>query len=371
MRKYENVNEISFNRMPQRSYYIPMGAAKYYSLNGKWRFCYNQNGDRLIEPDSWQEIDVPSCWQTSGYDTPNYVNIQYPFPYNPPYVPMLNPAAIYEREIYLETGNLSSYLVFEGVSSSAEIWINGVYAGYTQGSHLQSEFDITDFVVNGINTVRVKVWKWCLGSYLEGQDHFRMSGIFRDIYILTRPKNHIKDIEISTTKNIVSYKTDALADVSLYKDGELIAKRQSSITGDFEIENPIYWSAEKPYLYELVFECVGEIITQKIGLRDVFIDENGVFKFNGAPIKLLGVNHHDTNPKNGWTMTDEELLRDLKLMKSLNINTIRTSHYPPTPKFLNWCDEMGFYVVLETDLETHGINCRNPGIIRYDSQSED
>lgn len=371
MRLYENVDNISYNRLPQRSYYIPKGIAKYYSLNGKWRFCYSQNGDTLIEPENWDEINVPSCWQTNGYDTPNYVNIQYPFPYNPPYVPMLNPAAIYEREIDIDISNPCVYLVLEGVSSSAEIWVNGNYAGYTQGSHLQAEFDISNFAVDGNNTVRIKVWKWCLGSYLEGQDHFRMHGIFRDVYILTRPKNHIRDIEIKTSKNLINIKTDFCGDVSLYKDGSLIEKRTNTDKCDFEIEAPIFWSAEKPYLYDLAFEASGEIISQKVGLKDVLIDENGVFRFNGEPIKLLGVNHHDTNPKTGWTMTDEEILNDLKLIKSLNINCIRTSHYPPTPKFLNWCDEMGFYVVLETDLETHGMNCRNPGKVSYDSDNYD
>ncbi len=371
MRLYENIEKISYNRLPQRCYYIPEGTAKYYSLNGKWKFSYSQNGDRLDEPSDWQEIDVPSCWQTSGYDNPNYVNIQYPFPYNPPYVPMLNPAAIYEREIQIDTSNPCIYLVLEGVSSSAEIWVNGNYAGYTQGSHLQAEFDISNFAVNGSNIIRIKVWKWCLGSYLEGQDHFRMNGIFRDVYILTRPQNHIRDIEITTSKNLISVKTDAFSDVSLYKDGNLIAKHINTDKCDFEIEAPVFWSAEKPYLYDLVFELNGEIIKQKVGLKDVSIDENGVFRFNGAPIKLLGVNHHDTNPKTGWAMTDEQILNDLKLMKSLNINTIRTSHYPPTPKFLDWCDEMGFYVVLETDLETHGMNCRNPGKVSYDSDNYD
>ena len=159
MRLYENIGKISYNRLPQRCYYIPEGTAKYYSLNGKWKFSYSQNGDRLDEPSYWQEIDVPSCWQTSGYDNPNYVNIQYPFPYNPPYVPMLNPVAIYEREIKIDTSNPCIYLVLEGVSSSAEIWVNGNYAGYTQGSHLQAEFDISNFAVNGSNIIRIKVWK--------------------------------------------------------------------------------------------------------------------------------------------------------------------------------------------------------------------
>lgn len=371
MRVYEDINKTSFNRLPQRSYYIPEGAATYTLLNGIWKFAYSNNGDRLIEPAKWDEITVPSCWQTKGYDTPNYVNIQFPFPYNPPFVPMFNPAALYEREFVIQNTEDCHYLVLEGVSSCAEIWVNGEYAGFTQGSHLQSEFDITRFVTSGNNTLRIKVWKWCCGSYFEGQDHFRMNGIFRDVYLLSRPKNHIKDIEIKTTKNKILVKTDTNSVISLYDNGELLGYIADTKVCEFRLKNPKPWNAEKPYLYEVILEAEGEIIKQKVGFRSIKITADGIFTINGAPIKMRGVNHHDTTNDEGWYISDERIVNDLKLMKSLNINTIRTSHYPPTPKFLELCDEMGFYVVLETDMESHGTNSRNPGVIRYDCDNTD
>lgn len=372
MRFYEDITKNSYNRLPQRSYYIPKGVASCKLLNGIWKFAYSENGDRLIEPKKWNEISVPSCWQTSGYDTPNYVNIQYPFPYNPPYVPMLNPAAIYERDFIIDDISFSNYLVLEGVSSSAQIWINGVYAGYTQGSHLQSEFDISDFVVKGKNIIRIKVWKWCCGSYFEGQDQFRMNGIFRDVYLLSRPKKHITDFEIKTDNNgKIFVKTDIISTISVYDNEVLLDRKENIESCELTVKNPILWNAEKPYLYDVVFEASGEIIKQRIGFRTIDITDDGVFTINGSPIKMKGVNHHDTTPDLGWYMTDDRMLQDLKLMKSLNINTIRTSHYPPPPKFIDLCDEMGFYVILETDIESHGSNSRRPGIVNYDFENPD
>jgi len=371
MRFYEDITKASFNRMKQRCYYIPNNEGAYTLLNGKWKFSYSENGDRLNQPESWDEVTVPHCWQTDGYDKPNYVNIQYPFPYDPPFVPMINPAAIYERGFFIDDTEKLQYLVFEGVSSCAQIWVNGEYAGFTQGSHLQAEFNITDFVKKGENTLRVKVYKWCFGSYFESQDQFRMNGIFRDIYLLSRPKGHIGDIEIKTNKNIISIKCDKSADIFLYDNGKLLAKQEGKDECQFEVESPVYWNAENPYLYTAVFKCAGEEIIQRIGLRDIEITPDGVFTVNGVGVKLLGVNHHDTTPDKGWYMTDDEILKDLKMMKEFNINSIRTSHYPPTPKFLDWCDEMGFYVILETDHETHGSNSRNPAVIDYDSQNTD
>ena len=363
MKFFENILKTSENRLPPRAYYIPEGKSEYKLLNGTWRFKY-YNAEYELEDDikNWDEITVPSCWQILGYENPNYTNVSYPFPYNPPYVPNENPLGVYEKDFEIDKLWGKVYYILEGVSSCGIIYVNGNYVGFTEGSRLQAEFDITPFVKKGKNTVRVNVLKWCVGSYLEDQDAFRYNGIFRDTYILQRPENHIKDIEIKTrdNKNIL-VKCDAEANVVLKdKEGNILAK-STGCTTDFEVKNPILWNAEKPYLYTLEFEKDGEIITQKIGFRTIEICKSKGLFINGVSVKLLGVNHHDTSKYNGWCQTDEELRRDLELMKELNINCVRTSHYPPTPKFLDMCDEIGFYVVLENDIETHGVFRRNAG----------
>ena len=366
MRKYENLNLISENREPQRAYYIPQGG--YISLNGQWKFkFYDCDFEEKYVEKEWSEIDVPSCWQMRGYESPNYANVAYPHPYDPPYVPTKNPMGIYEREFEVMDSTRDTYIVFEGVSSSLELYINGSYVGYSQGSHLQSEFNISDYVKTGKNSVCVKVRKWCSGSYLEDQDFLRLNGIFRDVYLLSRPKGHIKDIKITTNENIINVVFEGMAQISLL-DGEknILEKKNFKNTAEFVVESPVKWNAEKPYLYELVFEYENEIISQKVGFVSYKIGDNCEFLVNGTSVKLKGVNHHDTHPVNGWTMTEEEIRNDLLLMKKLNINTVRTSHYPPTPKFLDMCDELGLYVMLETDLEIHGIQNRYAGGTGYD-----
>ena len=194
---------------------------------------------------------------------------------------------------------------------------------------------------------------------MEDQDQFRYNGIFRDVYLLTRPCGHIKDIDIHTEENVIYIKTDSEATVSLFDNDVLLEKKQINKIGEFKVENPILWNAEKPYLYKLVFEQNGEEIVQKVGFVTYRIGEKNEFLVNGVEVKLKGVNHHDTNPDKGWYMTKEDMRKDLCLMKSLNINTIRTSHYPPPHEFLEMCDELGFYVMLETDIEIHGFSTRN------------
>ncbi len=366
MRKYENVECISENREPQRSYYIP--ETGYTVLNGKWKFKFFEYDfeDSYIQKE-WEEIVVPSCWEMCGYSNPNYANAAYPHPVNPPYLPTRNPMGIYERTFEIEDINRDTYIVFEGVSSCLELYINSEYVGFSQGSHLQAEFDISKYVNKGTNTVLVKVRKWCAGSYLEDQDSFRFHGIFRDVYILSRPKGHIKDIKITTQDNCIQVNFDGSANIQLFDaDKTLLSEAQAENTARFTVESPIMWNAEKPYLYELVFTYKDEVIRQKIGFVKYEISEKYVFMVNGVPVKIKGVNHHDTHPEKGWTMSDEDIRKDLLLMKKLNINAIRTSHYPPTPKFLDMCDELGFYVMLETDLEIHGFNFRNAGGAWFD-----
>ena len=355
MRFYENILKTSENRLAPRSYYIPSNAGAYTLLNGTWRFRYYERDIDIEEEISrWDEIGVPSCWQARGYENPNYTNSQYPYPVDPPYVPSNNPCGVYEREFEVENTENRTYFVMEGVASTGSVYINGKYVGFTTGNHLQAEFDITDFVVKGQNTVRVEVRKWACTSYLEDQDYFRFNGIFRDVYLLSRPEGHIVDIDIHTEGNDILVKFDGSAKITLTDNGKVLEVKEAAGEASFHVENPVLWNAELPYLYELKFESLGEVITQKVGFRTVKISDKYELLINDVPVKLQGVNHHDTHATNGWTMTDEDILADLRLMKKLNINCIRTSHYPPTPKFLDFCDEMGFYVILETDLETHG-----------------
>lgn len=372
MRIYENVGRTSENRLPPRSYYIPSGRSEYRLLNGQWRFKYYARD--VDVPDTitdWDRITVPSCWQTQGFENPNYCNINYPYPVDPPFVPDDNPCGVYERDFEMEEiwGNV--YFVLEGVSSCAFIAINGRQAGYTQGSHFQAEFDITAFVRPGKNTLRVNVLKWCCGSYLEDQDHFRMNGIFRDCYLLQRPHGHIRHIKAEASDGEIRVELDNEADLFLYDgEGRRIGTRRQASRAVFPVEAPVLWNAEKPYLYELNIERDGETIRQFVGFRTIQIAEDGALLINGVPVKLRGVNHHESNPFTGWYQTNAELEEDLKRMKQLNINCIRTAHYPPTPYMMELCDKMGFYVILETDLETHGF-LRRYSNVEYHFDVED
>ena len=355
MRYYEDPQKTSENRLKQRSYYIPSNEGAYTLLNGTWRFKYYARDFEVQQNiTDWDQIDVPSCWQARGYENPNYTNVEYPHPVDMPYVPTDNPCGVYEREFEVTNTDNRHYFITEGIASAGKLYINEKYVGFTMGNHMQSEFDITDYVVKGQNTVRVEVVKWSCGSYLEDQDFFRFSGLFRDVYILSRPQGHIVDIEIRTKGDDIVVKFEGSAKITLLDQGKVLGSKDAAGEAVFHVENPTLWNAEKPYLYELRFEYKGEVITQKVGFRTVSISDQYELLVNGVPVKLQGVNHHDTHPVNGWSMTDEEMLFDLQQMKKLNVNCIRTSHYPPSPKFLELCDEMGFYVLLEADLETHG-----------------
>ncbi len=366
MRKYEDINLISEKREKQRAYYIPDGGT--VSLNGEWNFkFYECDFQEEYEDKSWEKISVPSCWELLGYENPNYANVAFPHPVNPPYIPTKNPMGVYERSFEIDDTDREIYVVFEGVASCLELYINGQYAGFSQGSHLQAEFNIGEYVKRGTNRILVKVRKWCVGSYIEDQDFFRFHGIFRDVYLLSRPKGHIKDITIVTEGNFVKVDFDGSAKIELF-DGEkqIIAEVQADKTAEIAVNSPILWNAEKPYLYEIVFTYKDEVIRQRFGFVKYEISEKQEFLVNGVPVKIKGVNHHDTHAEKGWTMSEEDILRDLQLMKKLNINAIRTSHYPPTPKFLEMCDELGFYVMLETDLEEHGFENRYAGGTGFD-----
>ncbi|MBQ9703529.1 MAG: glycoside hydrolase family 2, partial [Clostridia bacterium] len=370
MRFYENPQKTFENREKQRAYYIPEGKAEYTLLNGEWNFAYFPNSDIATEPEKWDKIEVPSCWQILGYEEPNYTNINYPFGCDDPYVPNINPMGMYERAFTVSDTTKKTYIVFEGIATCGVVYINGKYVGFTQGTHLQSEFDITKYVVEGENTLRVKVYKWCAGSYLEDQDCFRFNGLFRDVYLLSRPKGHIKDFSIRTENNkTVLVKSDKVSTVTLYDGDTLIGKAKGKDVA-IDVPSPKLWTAETPNLYKVVIECVGERIVQKVGFRTISVSSKLEILVNGTPIKLKGVNHHDSTPTRGWCMTNAEIFKDLVLMKELNCNCVRTSHYPPSPVFLEYCDELGLYVVLETDNETHGFLRRLPNVnYHYDMES--
>ncbi len=365
MRKYENLKFIHENTLPPRAYYIPYGSLekalegkrensdRFMLLNGIWDFKYHSRDiDCPDVIEEWGSIDVPSNWQTRGIEKPYYTNVNYPYPVDPPYVPDDNPVGVYRRKIEIDekTSKLENYLIFEGVAPCLEVYINGEYAGFSTVSHCISEFKVK--LKKGTNEILVKVYKWCMGSYLEDQDFFRHNGIFRDVYILSRPKNHLFDIAIG------------FDDKNIYYEGNY--KVYDADMNETNLENPILWNAEKPYLYTVIVEDNGEFIPFKIGLRRQEISKKGELLINGVSVKLKGVNRHDTHPENGYVMTYEEMKDELLKMKELNINCIRTSHYPPQPLFMELCDELGFYVIDEADIETHGFATRRSNKKTYD-----
>lgn len=358
MRKYENLDFIHENTMPARAHYIPYDSlekalqgeksnSSYYKLmNGEWDFRYFARDidcpDHITE---WEKTEVPSCWQTTGYEKPYYTNVNYPYPVDPPYVPDDNPVGVYRKVITVteqETAK-KTYLVFEGVASGFELFVNGEYVGYSSVSHCTSEFAVC--LKPGENEILVKVYKWCVSSYLEDQDFLRNNGIFRDVYLLFRPEGHLFDINLSFDAK------------GIYYDGKYTVYDAEG--QETNLEKPVLWNAEQPYLYTVIIEEAGEFIPVKVGLRSQEVTDAGELLINGVSVKLKGVNHHDTHPLHGYVQTYEELRQDLLKMKQLNVNAIRTSHYPPQPVFLELCDELGFYVIDEADIETHGFATRD------------
>ena len=298
--------------------------------------------------------------------THQYTNIRYPFPFDPPYVPQDIPCGAYVHTFSYAKDKKAPkvYLNFEGVDSCFYVWVNGVYTGYSQVSHATSEFDVTDVIEEGENTIAVLVLKWCDGSYLEDQDKFRMSGIFRDVYLLKRPEKAVQDYRITT--EIAETCAKITLDISYYQEtpvtvsvedaaGNVVAQTEISKAGTvtLEIANPELWNTEHPYLYTLILQNADETIEDAIALRTVAIQER-VLYFNGQAIKLRGVNRHDSDPVTGFTVDVAKIRKDLVLMKEHNFNAIRSSHYPNAPYFYQMCDRYGFLVCDEADIEAHG-----------------
>ncbi len=350
------------------------------TLIGEWNFKFYSSVSEIEDPmkvefAANERLDVPMNWQNAlgrGYDKTHYTNVNYPFPKNPPYVPDENPAGVYARTFKLSKKEIEGkdiMLNFEGVDSCFYLYVNGKFTGYSQVSHATSEFNITSLVREGENEVRLVVLKWCDGSYLEDQDMFRASGIFREVYLLMRDPVRIVDlfVKCNTTKDFseadISLDVTANGLLALEyelcdKDGKLVANGKAEVengnVGIAKIVSPRLWSDEAPYLYSLILKAGSEVIYLPVGVRRIEIIGNVIY-INGQKVKAKGVNRHDSHPMLGHATPMEHMIRDLHIIKAHNCNMVRTSHYPNDPRFYSLCDKMGIYVVDETDLECHGV----------------
>ncbi|MBM7570408.1 glycoside hydrolase family 2 TIM barrel-domain containing protein [Aquibacillus albus] len=391
------------NRLDDRAYFFSYSnhasaltydrgqSDKFKLLNGTWKFNYTETPQEaeslgFNQVDDWDDIPVPSCWQMQGYGYPHYTNVQYPFPVEPPHVPTENPTGTYWREFYVSDEWLTEQLIlrFEGVDSAFHLWINGQEVGYSQGSRIPAEFDITPYIQKGKNSIGVRVYQWSDGSYIEDQDMWWLSGIFRDVYLLAKPNVHIYDFFVKTNldsnyehatlqldtiiKNTLSMNLNKYSlDIKLLdKQNNSIVEEKASIkefdtklSFSIPVKNPKKWTAETPYLYHLLLTLkndrgdIVEIVPAKVGFRSIEL-KDGLILINGIPVKFKGVNRHDHHPDLGRTVPVDWMIEDMKLMKQHNINAVRTSHYPNDPRFYKLCDEFGLYVIDESDLECHG-----------------
>lgn len=378
------------------------GASPFYlPLNGLWKFCYAASPDEAPDDfeqpefsgaEEWADIPVPSNWQLHGYGIPHYSSCPYPFPVDPPHVPDRNPTGCYRRSFALPAGwnGRRVFLTFEGVDAAFHVWVNGMLAGFGQGSHYPHSFDVTPFARDGVNIVAVRVYQWCVGSYLEDQDKWRMSGIFREVHLTASPVVRIRDTTVRTRLNgrggglleaTVKLKNDGAAAAHSHKlrfklldtggnavyeseaaGGELQplpGGGEAAVSVRAELPAVAAWSAEEPHLYTLLLTLLGpdgtasEVQRFGVGFREIAVRDGRMF-VNGKPIVIRGVNRNEFDPDLGFVVTPESMLRDIVLMKQHNINTVRTSHYPNDERWLDLCDRYGLYVIDEADLETHG-----------------
>ncbi|MBR7098074.1 MAG: DUF4981 domain-containing protein [Clostridia bacterium] len=355
---------------------------RFFSLCGDWAFRFfnsaRELGDFLTPEFDAQPADtltVPMSWQYAlnrGYDKPQYTNVNYPFPVDPPFIPDENPCGLYTRTFEVNAESIASRqirLVFEGVDSCFYVYINGQFVGYSQVSHMTSEFTVNSYLRAGLNQIKVLVFKWCDGSYLEDQDKIRSSGIFREVYLLLRDKVCLEDLQILTETDLpfdtakinATLNLNGKADVSyrlVCPCGETVAEGTATVDREgaltFDVNDPVLWNDEEPKLYELYLTVGSEIIRQEIGIRRFEVKGKIVY-VNGKKVKAKGVNRHDSHPQLGAATPMEHIIRDLMILKANNVNFIRTSHYPNDPRFYELCDRYGFYVCDETDIETHGM----------------
>ena len=383
--EFENPAALHENRLPARSIVLPAQKSgidyrsKYdsdriQSLCGDWKFKYIEDdiaytdGSAAKEDlSAWDGIPVPSEWQFCGYGVPRYTNVDYPFPFNPPYIGEINPLGIYRRKFILEGGAVGRDVIlhFDGVDGAFNLYINGKYVGFSKGSRIPAEFDISSYVdYTGENDICVEIWTYSDAQYLENQDMWMANGIFREVYLIFENKVCLWDYEIRTTQDSVAVvlkpnreNTDLRAELTFdRRTRKCDLHTETSVK--FDLPAPETWNAEHPYLYELVItvfqgEKETEIHSKKVGLRESAIID-GLFCVNEHPIVFCGANRHEYHPETGRAITAEQIERELKLLKSCNFNAIRTSHYPQHPAFYEYCNELGIYVVDEADLETHG-----------------
>ena len=450
-RHYEDLGVLHENTLPPRAYYVPASSPtdpgpgrqdsdRFQLLSGQWLMRYlpsvhdltepfwetgAQDATESARPEGFALVPVPSTWQHLGYDHHQYTNVRYPIPFDPPYVPQDNPCGAYIRDFEYtpDPAAPSTYLTFEGVDSCFYVWLNGTYVGYSQVSHASAEFDVTELLRPGANRLAVLVLKWCDGTYLEDQDKFRTSGIFRDVYLLSRPRSVLFDYAVTTSlvpgdgggarsgaapvvhpgaapvvRSGAAPERAVIEVRGAFRTGPVpttvrLADRQGAVvaTGQLEpftpgdddpgtdagythrvrlaVGDPHLWSAEDPYLYHLTITTPGEVITDRVGLREVEVT-GAVVRLNGRPLTLRGVNRHDSDPATGPAIGLEHMRRDLRLMKEHNINAVRSSHYPNDPRFYQLCDEYGFYVMSEADNESHGTQTRFLADDSWDNQVE-
>ncbi|KKK33624.1 lipoprotein [Mesobacillus campisalis] len=408
MKRWEDVDLIAMNRLPAHadfyrySEYDQALALKkeqskgYVLLDGNWKFLYLEAPEysppnfeaKDFNVQHLEDIEVPSCWQLKGYGNMHYTDVLYPFPINPPFVPHENPTGIYFRDVMLDEIKEEKVIIkFNGVDSAFDLFVNGHHAGYSKGARMPSEFDLSNLVRNGKNRITVRVYQFSDGTYLEDQDMWWLSGIFRSVELFRIHKDTLADVTIETLpddqfehfmlKISGTFLTRSVANVTvrLFQNGKTVDSFPVSVgKGEFqvyrEMVNPLLWNAEQPNLYIAALEYeLGngevEIVPVRFGVRSINITDNEI-RLNGKRIFFNGVNRHDFNPVSGRTVTNEDMLQDIILMKKHNINAVRTAHYPNNDVFYDLCDEYGLYVIDEADLECHGFE--NTG--KYDWLSD-
>ena len=393
----------SINRLPARAYSMPLASVKdaltnalepstpyVQSLNGDWKISWVGDPSRRIkdfyrvdfDDSSWQTIDVPSCVETRGFGNPIYTNVTYPHQAEPPIIrdynfgtEDYNPVSSYRTEFTIPESwaGRDVILRFDGVYSAYYVWVNGQKVGYAEDSKLPDEFDITPYLKSGKNLLAVEVYRWCDGSYLEDQDMFRFSGIYRDVSLIAMPKERIEDFFVRTTliNNYTAAKVNLSITASapgitaeLYDATNKVVGRFKGAENSITLRNPHLWSAEDPYLYTLVIKAGKDIRSTKVGLKQVELINNA-FHINGKLVKFKGVNRHEHSALNGRSVSMQEMLDDILLMKKYNINTVRTSHYPDHHSWYDLCDKYGIYLVAEANVEGHGMGYQEKGLGRF------
>ena len=406
MNNWENINAQSENRLAPRAYFFSYAnttqaktfqrelSHHFMMLSGQWQFRFFNHPLEVPESfyntamSDWGQIEVPNMWQMEGHGTLQYTDEGFPFPIDIPYVPTNNPTGAYQREFVLSQGweNHQTLIKFDGVETYFEVYVNGHYVGFSKGSRLTAEFDISDYVHQGRNLLSVRVMQWADSTYIEDQDMWWMAGIFRDVYLIGKTPAHILDYTIRTdfdenyqnatlqcqiqleTSQIE--KTLHYIEYSLFDGTRLITEGKTdtlTLSADsigttqlsIPVQNPHQWHAEDPYLYQLYLTLKTangetlEVVPQRIGFRDIKV-RDGLFYINNQYVMLHGVNRHDNDHLKGRAVSVDRIKQDLLLMKQHNINSVRTAHYPNDPRFYELCDQYGLFVMAETDVETHG-----------------